>query len=77
MKNNELFKRIEKYIRLEKNKHFKDEAMKLLNENNENELLNRFYKDLEFGTAGMRGIIGAGTCYMNTYNVTKSKPRNC
>ncbi|QMU99574.1 phospho-sugar mutase [Borrelia sp. A-FGy1] len=72
MKNNELFKRIKKYILIEKNKYFKDEAIKLLNENNKNELLNRFYKDIEFGTAGMRGIIGAGTYYMNTYNVIKA-----
>ena len=28
----------------------------------ENEIKERFYTDLEFGTAGLRGIIGAGTC---------------
>ncbi|WKC58369.1 phospho-sugar mutase [Borrelia sp. P9F1] len=72
MKDNKLLERVKEYILLEKNKYFKDEAFKLLNGNNESELLNRFYKDLEFGTAGMRGIIGAGTCYMNTYNVTKA-----
>ena len=31
-----------------------------------------FYKDLEFGTAGLRGIIGAGTNRMNKYTVTKA-----
>ncbi|WP_445436206.1 phospho-sugar mutase [Candidatus Borreliella tachyglossi] len=72
MKNKELKTKIEEYIGLEKNKHFKDEAIRLLNENNESEILNRFYKDLEFGTAGMRGIIGAGTCYINTHNVAKA-----
>ena len=30
-------------------------------ENNEKEIEERFYRELEFGTAGMRGIIGAGT----------------
>lgn len=45
----------------------------LLNiKNNENEIKERFYKDLEFGTAGLRGIIGAGTNRMNKYTVTKA-----
>ena len=37
-----------------------------------NEIKDRFYKDLEFGTAGLRGIIGAGTNRMNKYTVTKA-----
>lgn len=46
----------------------------LLNElknmqNNDEEILNCFYKSLEFGTAGLRGIIGAGTNRMNIYTV--------
>lgn len=39
---------------------------------NENEIHERFYKDLEFGTAGLRGIIGAGTNRMNIYVVRKA-----
>lgn len=39
---------------------------------NDNEIKERFYKDLEFGTAGLRGIIGAGTNRMNKYTVTKA-----
>ena len=38
----------------------------------DNEIKERFYKDLEFGTAGLRGIIGAGTNRMNIYTVRKS-----
>lgn len=38
----------------------------------ENEIKERFYKDLEFGTAGLRGIIGAGTNRMNVYTVRKA-----
>lgn len=38
----------------------------------EKEIEDRFYKDLEFGTAGLRGIIGAGTNRMNKYTVTKA-----
>ncbi|MDR0978682.1 MAG: phospho-sugar mutase [Lachnospiraceae bacterium] len=40
--------------------------------NNEKEIEDRFYKDLEFGTAGLRGIIGAGTNRMNLYTVGKA-----
>ncbi len=38
----------------------------------DNEVKERFYKDLEFGTAGLRGIIGAGTNRMNIYTVRKA-----
>ncbi|MBP5298693.1 MAG: phospho-sugar mutase [Lachnospiraceae bacterium] len=40
--------------------------------NNEKEIEERFYKDLEFGTGGLRGIIGAGTNRMNIYTVRKA-----
>ena len=39
---------------------------------NDSEIKDRFYKDLEFGTAGMRGVIGNGTNRMNVYTVTKA-----
>ena len=41
-------------------------------ENDEKEIEDRFYKNLEFGTAGLRGIIGAGTNRMNIYTVGKA-----
>ena len=41
-------------------------------ENDENEIKERFYMDLEFGTAGLRGIIGAGTNRMNIYVVRRA-----
>lgn len=40
--------------------------------NDDKEIQERFYKDLEFGTGGLRGIIGAGTNRMNKYTVGKS-----
>lgn len=40
--------------------------------NDENEIKERFYKNLEFGTAGLRGIIGAGTNRLNIYTVRKA-----
>lgn len=41
-------------------------------ESNEKEIEDRFYKDLEFGTAGLRGVIGAGTNRMNIYTVRRA-----
>ena len=41
-------------------------------ENDEKEIEDRFYKNLEFGTAGLRGVIGAGTNRMNKYTVSKA-----
>ena len=41
----------------------------------ENEIKERFYMDLEFGTAGLRGIIGAGTNRMNIYVVRRATQR--
>ena len=50
-----------------------DEATKAqvrnLMENDPNELVESFYKDLEFGTGGLRGIMGVGTNRMNNYTV--------
>ena len=40
--------------------------------NDEKEIEDRFYKELEFGTGGLRGIIGAGTNRMNIYTVGKA-----
>lgn len=39
---------------------------------NDNEIKDRFYRELEFGTAGLRGVIGAGTNRMNIYVVRKT-----
>ena len=41
-------------------------------ENNEKEMEDRFYTELSFGTAGMRGVIGAGLNRMNVYNVRRA-----
>ncbi len=41
-------------------------------EGDESEIQERFYKDLEFGTGGLRGIIGAGTNRMNIYTVRRA-----
>lgn len=41
-------------------------------EGNEKEIEDRFYRELEFGTGGLRGVIGAGTYRMNVYTVGKA-----
>ena len=40
--------------------------------NNPNDLADRFYKDMEFGTGGMRGIMGAGTNRINKYTLGRA-----
>lgn len=47
----------------------KDELNNIIDEK---EIEDRFYKDLEFGTGGLRGIIGAGTNRMNIYTVSQA-----
>ncbi len=56
------------------NPYFDEDTKKELKgiEGNEQEIKERFYADLEFGTAGLRGIIGAGTNRMNMYTVRKA-----
>lgn len=45
------------------------DAIRGMMENNEAELIESFYRDLEFGTGGLRGIMGVGTNRMNIYTV--------
>ena len=56
------------------NPYFDEDTKKELTaiENDENEIKERFYADLAFGTAGLRGIIGAGINRMNIYVVRKA-----
>lgn len=49
-----------------------EEEIKELKSASENEIEDRFYQDLEFGTAGMRGVIGMGTNRMNIYTVRRA-----
>nr|WP_040683884.1 phospho-sugar mutase [Thermobrachium celere] len=51
---------------------FDEETRRELEGLDEKEIMERFYKELEFGTGGLRGIIGAGTNRMNVYTVRKA-----
>ena len=65
---------LEEYKRWCESPEFDEETKRELLEikGNEEEIEDRFYKELEFGTAGLRGIIGAGTNRMNKYTVGKA-----
>lgn len=65
---------LEKYITWIENPYFDEETRKelLAIKDNNKEIEERFYRDLEFGTGGLRGIIGAGTNRMNKYVVRKA-----
>ena len=65
---------LEEYKRWCEGKEFDEETKKELLEikDDEKEIEDRFYQELEFGTAGLRGIIGAGTNRMNKYTVGKA-----
>ena len=65
---------LEEYKKWCESDEFDEETKKELLEikDNPEEIEDRFYKELEFGTAGLRGIIGAGTNRMNKYIVGKA-----
>lgn len=64
----------ERYEEWLSNSYFDADTKKELEgiKEDDNEIKERFYTDLEFGTAGLRGIIGAGTNRMNIYTVRKA-----
>ena len=65
---------IEAYIEAEKDAGFKKEVEDLIAnaDANLNELEDRFYRNLEFGTGGLRGVIGGGTNRMNTFVINNA-----
>ena len=65
-------KRIEAYKQGEKNPDFLKEFSSLLEEGDESVLYERFYDDLHFGTAGLRGAIGAGSNRMNSFVISRT-----
>ncbi|HTF81197.1 MAG TPA: hypothetical protein VL947_05720, partial [Cytophagales bacterium] len=60
---------IEKWLSGNYDSQTKSEIEKLIKDKNTEELTNAFYKDLEFGTGGLRGIMGVGTNKMNKYTI--------
>jgi phosphoglucomutase len=63
-----IIERAEKWLTGNYDQETKEQVQRLLNDNS-TELTDAFYKDLEFGTGGLRGIMGVGTNRMNKYTV--------
>jgi len=72
MNREEIIARAQDYIAHETDPFFSDEVKALLQKEDWKELEDRFYRDLEFGTGGLRGVIGGGFNRMNTLVVTRA-----
>ena len=76
MEKNEILEKAKAYISEEKDEAFRKEVEDLVakidNEEALKELEDRFYQSLEFGTGGLRGVMGGGTNRMNTLNISKA-----
>jgi phosphoglucomutase len=68
----EILRRAKEYAAAEQNEGFRQEVRALVAAGNTAELADRFYRNLEFGTGGLRGIIGGGTNRMNTLVVSRA-----
>ena len=73
MENNDLLKMVEaraqKWLAPVYDEVTRNEVQRMLDSEDKTELIDSFYRDLEFGTGGLRGIMGAGTNRMNIYTV--------
>ena len=80
MENQELIKQVtekaEKWLTPAYDAETQAEVKRMLENPDKTELIDSFYKDLEFGTGGLRGIMGAGTNRMNIYTVGATTPEN-
>ena len=72
MDRNELISRAKEYIQQEKHDFFRQEMENLLAAENWDELSDRFYTQLAFGTGGLRGVIGGGYNRMNPLMVRRA-----
>ncbi|MBO5608385.1 MAG: phospho-sugar mutase [Treponema sp.] len=72
MEENEILSRARQYIAEEKDEAFRKEVEDLVAKKDMAELEDRFYQSLEFGTGGLRGVMGGGTNRMNTLNISKA-----
>ncbi len=72
MNSKEILYRAKEYIAAEKNDFFRKQVEEIITQNNLDELNDRFYTDLMFGTGGLRGIIGGGFNRMNSFTVQRA-----
>ena len=71
MEKSEIIRLANEYIEREDDEGFKNQVKKLLADENFTELEDCFYKSLDFGTGGIRGVIGGGYNRMNPYIIKK------
>ncbi len=64
--------RIHQWLSTEYDTETVTQVQKLVDNNEETELIDSFYKELEFGTGGLRGIMGVGSNRMNKYTIGKA-----
>ncbi|SHE32051.1 phosphoglucomutase [Mariniphaga anaerophila] len=73
MENNELLKQVrekaQEWLSDTYDEETRKEVRRMLDAEDSNELIDSFYKNLEFGTGGLRGIMGAGTNRVNKYTI--------
>ena len=69
MEKQEILQRAKDYIAKEQDARFRKEVEDLVAKEDYKELEDRFYQTLEFGTGGLRGIMGGGTNRMNTLEI--------
>jgi len=66
---NEVLSKAQAWLDGNYNEETKNDIRRMMNADDKTELIESFYRDLEFGTGGLRGIMGAGTNRMNIYTV--------
>lgn len=64
--------RIQQWLSAEYDPETVAQVQKLVDDNEETELIDSFYKELEFGTGGLRGVMGVGSNRMNKYTIGKA-----
>ncbi|MDA3941479.1 MAG: phospho-sugar mutase [Spirochaetia bacterium] len=72
MDKKELDTKISDYLKFEEHPHFLNDLQQVVENKNIEELNDRFYMNLEFGTGGLRGVIGGGYNRINPYIIRKS-----
>ena len=65
MDQKELDEKVSDYLKFEEHPYFINDLQRVVDSKDREELNDRFYTDLEFGTGGLRGVIGGGYNRMN------------
>lgn len=77
MNRTDILARARDYIAKESDQTFREQVEALIKADDIKELEDRFYRDLEFGTGGLRGVIGGGYNRMNSYVVRRATQGMC